>query len=236
MLTARRLVNEMMDEPDADPAALAVSLAFIRRVNRRLGGTGAAVGHLRQWSRSWPTGETIRILDVGTGSADIPAAIADWASRAGHRVHVTAVDRHPTTLALAREFLGPRDDIELVEADAQRLTDRFEAAAFDYAHAGMFLHHLSDIEVMTVLREMQRLSRRGLIWNDLVRGLVGRVGVRLLTWRAPAMVRHDARVSVDAGFTRREARELASRVGLPNVRVRGHLLHRFTLTSQWGES
>ncbi|MFQ5427078.1 MAG: hypothetical protein ACE5EV_08360, partial [Gaiellales bacterium] len=105
---------------------------------------------------------------------------------------------------------------------------------FDYAHAGMFLHHLPDVEVMTVLRIMHRLSRRGLIVNDLLRGIVGRIGVRLLLLGAPAIVRHDARVSVAAGFTRRDALELARRAGLVNLTFRRHLLHRFTVVSDHG--
>jgi len=146
-------------------------------------------------------------------------------------VHVTAVDAHPTTLDLAREQVGDDPDIELVCADARSLMDRFEPAAFDYAHAGMFLHHLDDIEVMTVLRIMDRLTARGLIWNDLVRGPVEAIAIRLLTLGSCAMVRHDGAVSVAAGFTRPEVRDIARRVGLANVEYRRHLFGRFTLVS-----
>ncbi len=226
-----------MDDPAVDRDQLDRSLRFIRAINRRLGGTAAVLGHLRRWSAGWPAGEVIRIIDLGTGSADIPLAIVRWARTGGMRVHVTAIDAHPTTLDLAREYLrqalGPGDpeDIELVRADALSLMDHFEPGAFDYAHAGMFLHHLDDIEVMTVLRVMDRLTTRGVIWNDLLRGTVEAVAVRLLTLAGPAMVRHDARVSVAAGFTRREVLDLAGRVGLPHIEYRRHLFGRFTLVS-----
>ena len=101
----------------------------------------------------------------------------------------------------------------------------------DYAHAGMFLHHLDDVQVLTALRIMDRLTTRGLIWNDLVRGPVEAIGVRLLALGEPATVRHDAIASVAAAFTRREALDLARRVGLSNVRYRRHLFGRFTLVS-----
>ena len=116
-------------------------------------------------------------------------------------------------------------------ADALGLVERFGTAAFDYAHAGMFLHHLGDVQVLTALRIMDRLTTRGLIWNDLVRGGVEAIGVRLLALGGPAMVRHDAIASVAAAFTRREALDLARRVGLSNVRYRRHLFGRFTLVS-----
>jgi hypothetical protein len=233
MLTRRPTTPELMDDPDIDRGQLEQALGFIRLVNRRLGGTSAALRRLKRWSRRWPRGSArpIRILDLGTGSADIPLAIAEWARRARLSVHITAVDMHPATLDLARQHIGARDDIELVQADARRLMDLYAAESFDYAHAGMFLHHLEDIEVVTVLRIMDRLTRRGAIWNDLERSLLSRAGVRVLTLGAPKHVRHDAIVSVQKGFTRLEALDLARRAGWPAVQFRRHLFGRFTLTS-----
>lgn len=204
-------------------------------VNRRLGGVRAAVEPLQEWITRRPDEGPIRIIDLGTGSGDIPAAIARWAGRAGRRVEIVAVDSNPVTLALAREHVGTIAGIELVEADARELVDAYGAASFDYAHAGMFLHHLDDIEVMTVLRVMDRLTRHGLIWNDLVRGPVPALLVRALVVGRPHMVRHDATASVAAGFTKREALELAERVGLPEIRYRRHLFGRFVLTSEKGK-
>jgi len=233
-LTDRRLTPEHMDDPQAGAAEIEEALRFIRLVNRRLRGTAATLGHLQRWSAKWPRDEVIRILDVGTGSADIPVAIADWAKAVGQRVHITAVDLHPVTLDFARRQVGERPEIELVQADALRLADRFKPDSFHYTHAGMFLHHLPDIEVMTVLRIMDRLARRGggVIWNDLLRNAIGKTAVRLLTVRSSPMVRHDAVVSVAAGFTKRETIDLARRAGLTGIRLRTHLCHRFTLTSE----
>jgi ubiquinone/menaquinone biosynthesis C-methylase UbiE len=230
-LSKRRITPEHMDDPSADRDELRRSLRFLARLNRRLGGVDPIIRHLQEWASSWPDDRAIRVLDVGTGGADIPLAIADWARRRGTRVEIVGVDMHETTLSIAREHVGDRDDIELVCADATTLTDRFEADSFDYAHASLFLHHLSDLQVMTVLRMMQRLARHAVVWNDLVRGPVGRLGARLLTLGASPMARHDARVSVEAAFTKRETLDLATRVGLENVRYHQHFFYRFTLTS-----
>jgi hypothetical protein len=233
MLTRRRRSPELMDDPGVGRSDLDRSLRFIRMVNRRLGGTKALLGHLRRWSRDWP-GRPVRILDLGTGSADIPLAVARWAEACGLDVRITAVDAHPTTVELARAWIGPRRDIELVQADARCLMDRYGPGEFDYAHAGMFLHHLEDIEVLTVLRMMDRLTSRGLIWNDLVRGAVPGAFVRLLVLGQPPIVCHDALASVAAGFRRAEVLDLARRVGLRRVSFHRHLFGRFTLTSRKG--
>lgn len=232
--TKRALTPEMMDDPDVDRAELAESLAFIREVNRRLDGTKALLDYLQSQSSTWPADRPVRLLDVGTGSADIPLAVVEWGRAAGHEVQVTAIDRHATVLDLAGEHIGGCAAIELRQLDALKLMDHFEPGAFDYAHAGMFLHHLEDIEVMTMLQIMDRLATQAVIWNDLLRNIVGRIGIRLMVMspRTPPMVRHDGIASVAKGFTKREARELATRAGLPNVQVRSHLMHRFTMVSE----
>jgi hypothetical protein len=202
-----------------------------------LGGAAAAVRGVESLTADIAAAQTVRIIDIGTGAADIPVAIARWAGRVGRRVHITGVDLHPVTLELAREHVaeaGCADVISLEQGDALKLVDRHEPESFDIAHAGMFLHHLQDIEVMTVLRIMDRLTTRGMIWNDLLRGWAGRLGVRLMTMGLPSHLKHDARVSVEAGFTKREVLDLAQRTGLADVRVRTHLMHRFTLVGEKG--
>lgn len=232
--TKRQLIPERMDQPDVDREELASSLKFIRRVNARLGGTRTLLSYLKRQAATWPKNRPITLLDVATGSADIPLAVAHWAHKAGHEVRITAIDFHPVTLDLAREHIGDCETIELRQLDALKLMDHFKPGAFDYVHAGMFLHHLPDIEVMTMLRIMDRLTTRAVIWNDLIRGMVGKLGIRLLVM-APGttgMVKHDGIVSVAKGFTTSEVKELARRAGLPRPRVRTHLLHRFSMISE----
>jgi SAM-dependent methyltransferase len=204
----RLITPEHMDAPDASREELALALGYLRWVNRRLGGESALLGHLRRWSRDWPrAGEgVVTLLDLATGSADLPIAARRWALASGFDLRITGVDLHPTTLELAREHVaGVGGDIAagitLVQADARRLTDAFKPGGFDYVHAGLFLHHLPELEVLTVLRIMDRLASRSLIWNDLVRTPLAGGAIRVLTLGQPPMVRHDAIVSVQAGFT-----------------------------------
>jgi 2-polyprenyl-3-methyl-5-hydroxy-6-metoxy-1,4-benzoquinol methylase len=224
----RVLTPELIDDPEVADTDLRESLAFIRAVNRRLGGIDALLSRLRRWSARWPRGETIRLIDIGTGSADIPLACVRWAREAGHDVQVTAVDVHPKTLAAARDHIAEDPEaaqrIELVEADARRLMELYEPGQFHYAHAGMFLHHLPEIEVLTVLRIMHRLASAGIVWNDLLRSPMVYTVTHLMTARMPEMVRHDARVSIRADFNRRDAADIARRVGLDYCRVKVHRL------------
>lgn len=233
----RQLTPEWMDDPAVDPAELKEALAFIRRVNLRLGGVKALTKHLERWSTRWPDGHEVTILDVATGSADIPVEVVRWAGERGHRVRITAVDIHETTLDSAREHvereLGADAPIELVRADAKELVDQYGPLSFDYVHAGMFLHHLSEIEILTVLRIMERVAKRGIVWNDLVRSRVAMAGIWALTLGQSDMIKHDARLSVRAGFTKKEVKDYAQRTSLGYCRYRSSFFtQRFTLAGE----
>lgn len=254
----RTLTPELMDDPAVPREDLARSLRYIRLVNARFGGAAALVRHLRRWSRRWPRDRAVTLLDIATGSADIPIAARGWALRAGFDLRITAIDLHETTLALAHEHLATqpediRNGVTLARANALQLIEptnndktsassspsvapslhRFVASSYDYTHSAMFLHHLPDIEVLTVLRIMDRLARGGIVWNDLVRSPLAHLGVRILTLNASPIVKHDARVSVAAGFTRAEVRDIAQRVGLPYCAYRSSVFtQRFTLAGE----
>lgn len=225
----RRRQAEWMDDDSVDPAELQRSLRFIRRVNTLLGYRRATISHLERFSKRWKPGERIEIVDLATGSADIPRAILQWADRRGFDVRVTGVDRHAITAQAARASLDdPR--LRIVQADVFSLP--FAPASFDYALTAMFLHHLSEEEVERVLRTMGELSRRGVIVADLLRNRRALAWIRFFTLGSGPMIRHDARVSVEQAFSRDEIIALRDRAGLQFAAYHRHFGHRFVLAGE----
>lgn len=228
-LSSRQRQAEWMDAPDADPDQLRRSLRFIRRVNFLFGYTRATLSHFKRFSKGWSSGQTIRILDVATGSADVPKAIIRWASHAGFDVRVVGIDLHARTVAeAAAGHLNPR--LSIARADAMCLP--FADGAFDYALTNMFLHHLDDDQVVTVLREMCRVARRGIVVADLSRNARAFRWISLFTLLANPMVRHDARVSVAQAFTQAEILELRDRAGMMFASYYPHFGHRWVLAGE----
>lgn len=224
--TRQRIIDELMDDDDVDAEALRRGLRFIRRVNWWLGYTRAVVGHLDQFSQSWRRGEQIHIIDLATGSADIPQAILRWADRRGFDVRIAAVDRHAVTVREAqRRNRDPR--LTIVQADVFALP--FEAGSFDYALSSMFLHHLDDDQVIELLRRMDRLARRGVIVADLLRHRRALRWVRVMTLLSTAMVKHDARVSVAQAFVKEEIERIRDQAGLSYLTFHRHFGHRFVM-------
>lgn len=227
----RAVTPEFIDDPRVSPADLDYAMSYLRGVNRRLGGVEALLSHLRRWSADWPRGRAVTLLDIATGSGDLPLEARRWAESAGFDLRVTAVDVSERMLEMARRHIGGQAGIELVCADARSLLSRFGAGSFDYVHAGLFLHHLDEGEVVSMLRVMAALAGRGLVWNDLIRTRRGYAVTWLFTLGRPRVLRHDALASIRAGFTSREAMDLAERAGLRGATYSGELrTHRFTLT------
>jgi ubiquinone/menaquinone biosynthesis C-methylase UbiE len=222
---------ERMDEPGQDAAELARSLADLRGVNRWLGGTRVVLRHLRALVDAEPP-RPWRILDVATGSADIPLAIARWARARGTRVEIVATDLHPTTLAVARARVAGVPGVRAEAADALALP--YADGAFDVVICSTALHHFDDpADVAGVLREMGRVGRIGGIVNDLRRSRPALLGANLLAatvWRTHPVTRHDGPLSVRRAFTPGELMDAARAAGLAGARVHRHAPFRVALT------
>ena len=215
-----------MDAPDVDPVALDRALVFIRRINKLLGYSRATISHLDRFSRSWSTGQCIKILDVATGSGDIPQAILGWADRKGFTLKIVALDLHEKTIVTAARMVrDPR--LQFIRADATQLP--FEDSVFDYVLTGMFLHHLDEEVAVKVLKEMDRVTAHGVIAADLMRSRRAYGWITLFTLFAGPMVRHDARVSVAGAFNQNELIAMRDAAGLAYLQPYRHFGHRLVL-------
>ena len=145
-------VEELLDGPLDDPAALGGNLRDLERVNRWLGGTALSAHGIDALAGDR---ESLTILDIGTGAADIPLALLARSARAGRRLRVTGIDSRPEVLAAAvvrRPALGATAGLELHVGDGRSLP--FPDRSFDIAHASLLVHHLDPTAAVALLREM----------------------------------------------------------------------------------
>src|SRR5262245_51537377 len=75
---------------------VAANLNDMDRINHYLGGLPAVTRHLQprisQARQRRATTEPMRLADLGTGSAEIPLALARWAQHRHLRLHIIAID------------------------------------------------------------------------------------------------------------------------------------------------
>jgi ubiquinone/menaquinone biosynthesis C-methylase UbiE len=215
---------ELLDESAHDRAELEQSLDQVAEVNRLLGGQRAvlrALDELLTPDRAWT------ILDVGTGSADIPVAIVRRAHARGLSVAVTAADLHPQMREIALERTRGCAGIRVAAADALALP--WDAASFDVVLLSLTLHHFESAEQRRALGEAARVARTAVVINELERCTANYVGARFLAltrWRRNRLTRHDGPLSVLRAFTKAELRALADDAGLRTISLRRMLFFR----------
>jgi len=222
--------QEWMDLPGQDPNDLATMFTDLRRVNRWLGGAWITTRGLDRIFRDYPADETVTILDVASGSVDIPRVMSNWARRRKRPVSIIATDINPAVLGLAHGS-DTVDGVQLVAADALRLP--FADDAVDVAACSFFLHHLDPPDVIAALREMRRVSRRSVLINDMVRGWPSFAGAWLFSriFTRNPISRHDAPLSARRSYTRVELLDLAAAAGLEPMATYGFAGYRVVLVT-----
>lgn len=231
MPIARTRELELLDTSVATARAdeLRGNLRDIRRANRLFGGTRAVINAINPHLERLSTRRrAVRVLDLATGSADIPVAIASLANDRGCQVEIVATDNQPDILAVAAA--SARAGIVIEPADARTLP--YPDDSFDICVLSLALHHFEPDDGIQVLSEMRRVTREVMIVNDLERSRLGLVGAWLFAHaitRNP-MTRHDAPLSVRRAYTIPEAKALARAAKWQDMTMRRVLPFRYVLT------
>lgn len=216
-----------MDTRTYPPEVVRDTLNFLGLTHRRFGGNRVILRRFEEWSAAWRPGETVTVLDVGTGGADVPLALARWARRRGFRLRITAVDLMPEIADVARSNTRDFSEIEIITGDAFA-----RAGSWDYVTASLLLHHIPPAENAAALRKLGALAKRGVLVSDLERSLPSYLAIGLLSWIAGnAVVRHDGPLSVRRAFTPPELGALAGEAGLARPIVRREPFFRLSLTA-----
>jgi 2-polyprenyl-3-methyl-5-hydroxy-6-metoxy-1,4-benzoquinol methylase len=217
---------ELMDRPQPVSAELESDLRNLRQLNRYFGSYSLVRRFLRQWMAA---GQPLRVLDLATGSGDIPRLIADHARAVGAVVSIDAVDQQASTLEIAQQLSADYPEITFHRAD---VFEWGNAGSYDIVLCSLALHHFTDEDAVRLLRHCRELTRRYLLVSDLRRGPFATVGVYLLTailFRDP-MTRYDGRVSAARAFSFRELHGLVQRAGWQNFH---HRRFRFARQAVW---
>jgi SAM-dependent methyltransferase len=194
-------------DPDALPR--------LHAANRYAGGARSLLRPLR---RIVEPGRPIRVLDVATGGADIPRALATWARQQGIPISLVGVELHPRAAAQAAADSRSFPEIHIVRADAWHLP--YRPGAFDVITCAMFLHYFPAPRAVALLRALAALQPRVMLISDVMRHWLPPLAMRLLAQvsRSP-LFGPESRHTVSLGFTVQELAALARQIGFRGWRV-----------------
>ncbi len=205
---------EVMDRPGNDPKLLADDLRNLRVINRYFGGLRAIRRSISPLIDRIDRRKSIEILDLATGSGDYPVFLVKWIKQQGRDVRITAVDKNPFMVEIARKRAVTCPEITIREMDVLSLS--FPDRSFDIVLCSSAIHHFSREDAVYLLAQMNRLSRVGFIVNDLNRSLYGAWIVWLYAHLVTTnpITRHDSYASLLRAFTQNELAAMSREAGI----------------------
>lgn len=218
-LNQRRRQPELMDDPALAAPSHHAALRGLERINRISRSSGRIWDPLAKLAAQSP-GQTLKVLDIATGAGDVPIALWQRAKQAKVNIELAACDTSDRAIRFARERAASQNAaIEFMQLDALR--DPLPEG-YDVLTCSLFLHHLDEANVITLLASMARVARRMIIISDLERSRIGyalAVGITRLLTRSK-VVHTDGPLSVAGAFTIAEAAAMANEAGLQGATVR----------------
>jgi ubiquinone/menaquinone biosynthesis C-methylase UbiE len=221
---------EHLDKGDYTAEEYEGCIVELQRVNRWLG-DARAVRHSLLSEIGKQNLSSFSLLDVGAGSGELLQVIATWAREQHRQVKLTGLELNARSAQAINERRATSPEITAIRGDAFRLP--FDDDQFDYGLSSLFTHHFKDGDVVALLRELSRVSSRGIFIIDLHRHPVAyffytTVGHLFLHNR---LIREDGALSILRGFTPDELAKLGEQAGLESVEVTRHFPYRLVLSA-----
>lgn len=224
---------ELIDTGDYTEAEYEGCLCELRRINRWLGDRSALENSLlKEIVRQNFGAEKISVLDIGAGSGEFLRIIGAFARRRNLRISSIGLELNARSALSILEESKDYPEISALRADALKLP--FADNSFDYTICSLFTHHFKNPQIIEILREMKRVSRRKIFVIDLHRHPVAyyfytTIGKIFLHNR---LIRHDGALSILRSFKPRELADLASNAGFQKFGVKRSFPYRLVLEAE----
>ena len=231
MLKTRSYKLERIDTGDYTPEEYERFLHEIAFINRIIGDNQALKKSLlRQIERD--DLKEFSVLDVGAGSGELLRTIAKFAVRQKRKAQLQGLELNEVSAgAILRESKNYQE-IGAIRGNALSLP--FADNSFDYVICSLFTHHFTDANVVLILSEMNRVSRRHIYVIDLHRHRAAYLLYKLFctAFRISPLVRQDGSLSVLRSFRAEDLKILAQKAQLKNVSIKRSLPFRLILESK----
>ena len=196
VLLKKSNLSEIMDDFSIKDERIDLALSELKKINKYLGGEGTSREGFKEIFRKLKT-KNIKILDVGSGASSVFLLMQNI----NINFDIYSIDKN---IRACRYLKKNSTGIKIICADIFYLP--FKDQYFDIVHSSLLFHHFNDIQIGTVLNLLKKISKCGIIINDLRRNYLAFIGIKLLTFffSKSKMVKNDAPISVCRGFIKKE--------------------------------
>lgn len=226
----RSYQKELLDRTDIPFEDIKRNMQELDFINTKLGGHDITLDGIVALMKSQIVfNSNLTIVEIGCGGGDNLRAIRKWAERIHLPVRLKGVDINPECITYAQQQKRNRA-IDFVVSDYKHVL--FEDKP-DIIFSSLFCHHFSEMELVFMLQWMKQNSKVGFFINDLHRHRLAFYAIKLLTklFSKSYLVKNDAPLSVQRGFTRKEWNEIFHEAGIVNFNCKWRWAFRWLITS-----
>ncbi|MAI31308.1 MAG: hypothetical protein CBE00_02640 [Planctomycetaceae bacterium TMED240] len=199
-LAHRNLQAEAMDDPDLPRDEHELALRGLARLNRCSGVASAMYRRLRRLAMT-SENQTLHLLDVASGSGDVPLRWAQWAQKDGWNLKLTLLDLRSVAVE-EQQRRAHAADVHVLSIQHDCLHSPLPSG-FDVATCSLFMHHLETQQAVQLLQAMREASNGPVIICDLERSYLNLALVALASrlLSRSEVVHRDATLSIQGAFT-----------------------------------
>jgi 2-polyprenyl-3-methyl-5-hydroxy-6-metoxy-1,4-benzoquinol methylase len=201
--TSRSTSIEIMDDLDCKGEVVDQTLRELDFINQWLGGNAVTINAVKSVWRSIPKDQTIAIADLGCGSGEMLRILARLAKKANRKVELKGFDANSNITNFATNH---SKDFNISYHSINVFSPEFQQQKFDIVLATLFMHHFTEVELISLFSSLKKQTTTAIIINDIHRHPLAYDSIKLLTkvFSRSAMVKFDAPLSVLRAFTKTE--------------------------------
>ncbi len=153
--------------------------------------------------------KNLSVLDVGAGASDI----LQYLSNNFHVFNIAGFDLNKRTCRILRA----KSIKNIICADSLNIP--IKEKQFDVIHASLFFHHFTEEQIKKMISEFLKISRTGIIINDLRRTVFALLGIKIISslFSKSEMFKNDGPLSVRRGFEKSDWVKILSEIGIDKI-------------------
>ena len=219
--------KELLDSSQIETKDLYRNLAELDIINKQLGGYNASRKGLAAILKTKKTIQTV--LDIGFGGGDSIKQLSKFSDKNNTKLFFYGVDLKSDCVNYAESNLSTLSNKKLICDDYRNIPDEL-LRQIDIIHCSLFLHHLTDEEIISLFK-FGKANSCIILANDLHRHWFAYYSIKFLTalFSRSYLVKNDAPLSVKRGFKRNELVSLLEKAGFKNYSVKWSWAFRYIL-------
>ena len=215
MLNYRSAKKELLDGDNIPKEDLFQNLKELNTINTLLGGYKITFSALKKVIKP---DVKYTLVDIGCGGGDTLKQIYNWTKNNKRNINLFGIDINPICIEYAKTN-SINENINYICDDYRNVFNHPKEV--DIIHACLFCHHLSEAELIELMRFAEK-NRTALIINDLERNVIAYYAIKTLTklFSKSYLVKNDAPLSVARGFKKKEWLDILVKSGVKNYSIK----------------